>query len=225
MKQPPVSKKSMVPLIALEIILGSMLASLAFLAYADLSQRVLLKELHVFDQQFTTAIFALRSPLMNEIMLFLSFLGGNFLVLPGVLVFWYLLKKRYRHEAILFTLAVLTGIVVNLMLKTVVARTRPDMAPLIDEIFYSFPSGHSMNAFIFYSFLAYLNFHFTRRIALAGIISVFYGLLILLIGVSRVYLGVHYPSDVVAGYLAGLGWLLTILVIDRTLTLFLKPKH
>ena len=63
-------------------------------------------------------------------------------------------------------------------------------------------------------------YHFTHRIGLTLFVGAIAALLIFLIGFSRVYLGVHYPSDVVAGWIAGLWWLVTALVIDRTLVFF-----
>jgi membrane-associated phospholipid phosphatase len=210
-----------VPLIFMEIIVGSSLAALAFLLFADLSNRVLAQEVLVFDQTITQQLYVLRSPVLTPVMLFLSFLGGVWTLLIGsTTLILYLLWKNYRREAILFLFTFATGFTLNLILKYVIARTRPDIAPLIQEILFSYPSGHSMNAFVFYALLAYLTFHFTRNTVLTLGITGVCMILILLIGVSRVYLGVHYPSDVLAGFLAGAGWFLTVLVVERTLKAF-----
>lgn len=212
---------SFVPLVLVEIIVGSLLASLAFLIFADLSRHVLNANILAFDRAVAETMYALRSPTLTEIMLFISFLGGTVVLLSGSLaVFGFLVIKNYRREAVLFIFTVATGFLLNLILKYVVARARPDIAPLIQEVFFSYPSGHSMNSFVFYTLLAYLVYHFSRNAVLSAVVSIGCLGLILLIGVSRVYLGVHYPSDVLAGFLAGLGWVLTILVIQRTFRVY-----
>lgn len=93
------------------------------------------------------------------------------------------------------------------MLKLVFRRPRPDVLRLVEQSGYSFPSGHAMNSMIFYGLAAYLlvrrGRHWSRYLV-AGFVAV----LVLLIGLSRIYLGVHYASDVLAGFLIGAGWLI-----------------
>ena len=212
---------SFVPLVRIEIIVGSLLAGLAFLIFADLSRHVLNANILAFDRAVSEAIYAYRSPALTSLMIFISFLGGTVVLLGGsVAVFLFLLIKSYRREAVLFLFTVATGFVLNLILKYVIARTRPDIAPLIQEVFFSYPSGHSMNSFVFYALLAYLVYHLSRNAALSVVVSTGCIGLILLIGISRIYLGVHYPSDVFAGFLVGLGWVLTILVVQRTFRVY-----
>jgi membrane-associated phospholipid phosphatase len=210
-----------VPLVMLEIIIGSSLAALAFLLLSDLSNRVLGQEIQVIDQSLSHLVYSFRTPALTQIMLGISFLGGvSFLLVSSAVVFLLLLWKKYRREAVLFLFTFAAGFFLNLVMKYSIARVRPDMAPLIQEIFYSYPSGHSMNSFVFYSLVSYLTYHFTRNVKLSLLVTFGSILLIISIGISRVYLGVHYPSDVAAGFLAGAGWFLVVLVIDRTLKAF-----
>lgn len=209
------------PLVLVEILIGSFLVVLAVLLFLDLSKHVFTENILAFDRAVSETVYSIRSPFLTAIMLFVTFLGGNIALFVGsVGIFLFLLVKRYRQEALLFIFTFSTGVFLNLLLKYVVARARPEIAPLINEIFYSYPSGHSMNSFVFYSLLAYLFYHFSRNLTLSILVGLGCLFLILLIGVSRVYLGVHYPSDVVAGYLAGIGWLLTVLVVQRTLRMY-----
>ncbi len=153
-------------------------------------------------------------------MLFITSLGGIGLFVAVVAVTGFFLWRHYDREAIFLVLLVGIGAALNLLLKDKFQVPRPDLAPLLDQSGYSFPSGHAMDSFVFYGVLPILVYHLTRHVGptiLAGLLA---AILIFLIGFSRVYLGVHYPSDVVAGWIAGFWWLATALVIDRTLVLF-----
>ena len=96
--------------------------------------------------------------------------------------------------------------IVNLMLKRWINRQRPLGEHMVDVYTLSFPSGHAMSAMAFYSFLVYLIWRYVHRLWLKLGLTLLCALLIIGIGVSRIYLGVHYPSDIVAGYLGGLFW-------------------
>ena len=98
-------------------------------------------------------------------------------------------------------------VVLNTLLKNVVQRPRPDGFRLVSEWGYSFPSGHSMVAMAFYGFLAWLVWKYEREALSRWFYAVVFALLILMIGISRVYLGVHYASDVIAGFFVSLAWL------------------
>lgn len=97
--------------------------------------------------------------------------------------------------------------VINQLLKFVIQRPRPDGIGLVEASGYSFPSGHSMVAMAFYGFLVYLVWHSEKGRAERALWCGALGLLILGIGVSRIYLGVHYATDVIAGLLISLAWL------------------
>jgi undecaprenyl-diphosphatase len=221
MRTPPLRNAPIVSLLLVEIIVGAVLACLSFLLFFDLSRHVMAENFLLFDRTITTYFYSVRSPELTQFMLLCTFLGSPLLLsVASVTLFCGLLWKKYRYEAALFALTFVTGFWLSLLFKAIVARARPETAPLIRELFYSFPSGHSMNSLVFYALLSYLVYHFTRRTRGTLLVSFLCGLLILLIGSSRIYLGVHYPSDVVAGYLAGSGWFLTVLVIARTLTAY-----
>ena len=211
----------LLPILFLEIFFGLTFACIAFLIFFELTHRIAGDTVLFYDVSLMKFIYSLRSPILTHFMVLVSFLGGStFLLITSTTALLYLLRKKYFHDAALFGFTFVTGVLLNLLLKHVIARARPDIEPLIHEIFYSFPSGHSMNAFVFYSLLAYLTYHFTKDRFLTGVVSVICTGIILFIGISRVYLGVHYPSDVLAGYLAGAGWFLTVLVIDRTIVAY-----
>ena len=207
-------------IIGLEVLVGSVISGFSFILLAKLSDTVLDKEKILFDTIITQFIYTFRSPLMTQIMFFITSLGSYFLIAGSVVILLFLLYKNHRKEAVLFSLIVLMGAIINSLLKIIIQRPRPTFLPLIIEKDYSFPSGHSMDSFVFFITVAYFAYHFTRNKKLSTIISIVCIILIILIGISRIYLGVHYPSDVLGGYIAGLLWFLTIIVLDRTFTLF-----
>lgn len=107
----------------------------------------------------------------------------------------------------------------NHILKIVIQRQRPPLEyRMVEESSFSFPSGHSMSSIAFYGLIIYFVFKNMKNIKLRNIICMALGLLIFFIGLSRIYLGVHYASDVLAGFVLGLAYL--IIYITFILKLF-----
>lgn len=98
-------------------------------------------------------------------------------------------------------------VILNTLLKNVIQRPRPDGFRLVSEVGYSFPSGHSMVAMAFYGFLAWLVWRYEHEELIRWFYTLIFSLLILAVGISRIYLGVHYASDVIAGFFVALAWL------------------
>ena len=147
---------------------------------------------------------------------------GSYLLpyLPIFVVVLVALLRRWGDGLLLAMCGILAP-VLNLALKELAARARPDAAlALVDESGYSFPSGHAAFAFAFYGALIYLLSHweaFPRRPLMRWAIQGALLLLILVIGASRVYLGVHWPSDVLGGYLFGGLCLLALMTVHSRL--------
>ena len=98
-------------------------------------------------------------------------------------------------------------VALNALLKAIVQRPRPEGFRLVAESGYSFPSGHSMVAMAFFGLLIWMIWRYHRRDAMRVVWCAFFGLVIVAVGLSRVYLGVHYASDVLAGFCVSLAWL------------------
>lgn len=125
-----------------------------------------------------------------------------------------LIKKDKSYLLIIFV--TLVSSVVNLIIKNIIRRDRPDKINwLITESNFSFPSGHSMMATVFYGFLTYLLYRSKLNKSVKIIILIMVLFLILLIGISRIYLGVHYTSDVIGGFLWGSTLLILIIVLTK----------
>jgi membrane-associated phospholipid phosphatase len=141
---------------------------------------------------------ALITPLMRAMSLIGATPGR--LILLAVALGW-LLRARRRRDAIWLTACVLGGTLLNLALKQIFAAPRPDLLPHLDIVHsFSFPSGHAAGNLIFFGAVAMLG---RRRNgwAIATIVITF-------IGISRIWLGVHWPGDVAAGWIEGVGWLI-----------------
>jgi membrane-associated phospholipid phosphatase len=171
------------------------------------------EELIHFDESVIQYVQAFISPRLTEYMSVVTFLGSvkwlAFSVFAAA-VLLFLFKKR--SLAWFMVLSSGLGALFNLLLKWIFKRERPDIRPLIEEQGFSFPSGHSMGSFIFYGSLAYMIIHLAKRKRWKTAWTLMLGCFIIMIGLSRIYLGVHFPSDVIAGFAAGGAWL-TIMII------------
>lgn len=148
----------------------------------------------------------LRNTNLNEYIIILTNLGGA-IVLIGVCLFSILFFKDKRYgKYIAINLVTIT--LINLIIKMIVHRDRPLDIGLIVETSYSFPSGHAMVSMAFYGFLIYLIYHKVKNPGKKFFCCTSLSLIILFIGFSRIYLGVHYTSDVLAGYSFSLGYLI-----------------
>jgi undecaprenyl-diphosphatase len=145
---------------------------------------------------------------------------GGFTVLPLLVLFvaGYLLLSQKPRIALVVCGATVGGAVILSVIKELVSRPRPEVVPHLMQVHSaSFPSGHSMLSATVYLTLAALLAEFSKGRALKVFLITAASLLVLLIGASRVYLGVHYPSDVLAGWSAGLAWATGVWLLTRRL--------
>lgn len=105
--------------------------------------------------------------------------------------------------------------IINNLIKVIVARPRPDINRLVTETGYSFPSGHSITSMVFYGYLVYLIYKYIDNKKIKIPLMIFLILLIPIIGLSRIYLGVHYTSDVLCGFLLGIVYLILFISISK----------
>ena len=168
-----------------------------------------------FDGTIITAIRIHTSELLNQVMILITECGSFefYVTVGGIIVIWLCLKKRILEGIMLVVCSGGSGLM-TLLIKSIVMRFRPDMMPLIAETGYSFPSGHSVTAVCFYGYLAFLYWAYGKSPVMRKVCIIGAVLMILGIGISRIYLGVHFPTDVIGGYIGGLMWLsLSVLVL------------
>ncbi|WP_246234618.1 phosphatase PAP2 family protein [Bacillus aquiflavi] len=174
------------------------------------------QKLAQFDQSIISFVQQFVSPSLTNVMKGITFFGSIKWLTTAVIVIALILFFQRKFALGLFViLASGFGAFFNRWLKWLFKRERPDIFPIIEAQGFSFPSGHSMGAFIFYSSVAYLILHLSRSKVINLISTLFLFLFIIMIGLSRIYLGVHFPSDVVSGFVAGGAWLLICILIFR----------
>jgi len=158
------------------------------------------------------------SPDKNKIMLFITFLGKHQFLIPAnlLLIFYFLLVRHQNWFSIRVATIALSSLVLMLLLKYLFQRKRP-LSPLLKAAKgLSFPSGHAIMSVTFYGLLLYILLHTIDIGWLKYLVTGLLIFLIVLIGYSRVYLRVHYASDVLAGFIIGLFWLwISLFVLNR----------
>lgn len=137
-----------------------------------------------------------------------SAIGITTTLVISLFIFW---KKRYYATMIVYPMAILTTHLINKGIKEIVKRERPTLNEALDALGYSFPSGHAMLSIVTFGFLAYIIAANVKDVAGKYVITILMGILIIWIGLSRVILNVHYPTDILAGYC--LGGILLIIAI------------
>jgi len=181
--------------------------------FAILGASIETQTIRAFDSALIQRVQAVAPSWLTSLMLVFTFLGSvQALVVLLICTALTMLWQKKRWEALFLTVALGGGMLFNLLLKELFRRERPDLHRLIEEGGYSFPSGHSMASFLFYGMVAvFLYLFVVSRLAKLGIVLAAV-ILIACVGASRIYLGVHYPSDVLAGYAAGGAWLVLCLL-------------
>lgn len=174
------------------------------LLFGELADEIREQELLALDQAILRFMHDNAAPLMDRFMLSLSTIGSGTWVAPfDVLVCAVLLGTRRWIDALFWTLATGGAALLNGLAKFGFARARPELwQSLAPETSFSFPSGHAMQSMAVAAALIVLLWPTAARWPLLALGAAF----TLLVGLSRVYLGVHYPSDVLAGWCASLAW-------------------
>lgn len=198
------------------LIAGLMIAVGFLLFFGWLAEEVFEGETRMFDESVRNFVHGFAAPPLTALMKFFSFVGSPlFLGILGLTVIAVLLYLKHKRADVLFSITMIGEIALNLAFKLFFGRTRPDAFfdyPLPSS--YSFPSGHAFGSLCFFGILAWLAAARVPNKRTKIAIGFAAGLLIFLIGLSRIYLGVHYPSDVIAGYAAGLFWVGVVALTD-----------
>ena len=181
---------------------------------------------HNFDLAVGEAIRSLRTPVSSAILIPITHMANwKTLVGLGVILLIIDAVKWKKYDYPFAVLACLITLAVYKLLKVLVQRPRPDeILWLVVEQGYSFPSGHSMNGMFCYGMIIYLLWRNCSDKRIRNILTVFLCILIPLIGYSRIYCGVHYPTDMLAGLFMGFAMLMPATVILDEILLRLSMR-
>jgi len=203
--------------LGLRLVVGLTAAAATLFLFARLASETLEGDARQFDDWSRSAIHQFASPALTSVMRIVTALGEPSLLfgLSLITAIGFAIAKRYR--AMLLLVATMVGAtVLDQVLKLSFHRARPEpFFEIPSPSSFSFPSGHALASFCFYSTITVL---ISRRTAYRSVRVVTWALavlLVLLIGLSRIYLGVHYATDVLAGYSAAFIWVMIIATVDR----------
>jgi len=215
-----------IALLSVELIIVLALFIAALILFSILAFRVLKLQNHEFDFLVFDKLALIVSPFTTSFMLFITFLGNHNFLIPAnlMLIIYFLFITKHRWYSIKVPVIAIGGLLLMVMLKQFFNRPRP-LTPLLEPVKgLSFPSGHALMSVTFYGLLIFLVWeNITNRTWKWSIICLLV-ILIILIGLSRIYLRLHYFSDVIAGYSAGIIWLTLSLWVIRKIERFSRRE-
>lgn len=174
-----------------------------FLAIAEdvFHKEIMMKDIIGYKLVSTFLISDFATPIAK----FITNFGGAIFLIIATIILFILIKNKKIGFSIISNLVIVT--ILNQLLKNILQRPRPNEFRIIEETGYSFPSGHSMVSMAFYGYLIYLIYRYVKNKYVKWALIVLLSILICTIGISRIYLGVHYTSDVLGGFLISISYL------------------
>lgn len=185
--------------------------SIVVTIFVLIAEAVLQKEILVFDSVLYDFLVEHRTNFLNSLFKIITQLGSATYLIAITFLCVVLIKNKKYKLTIPLNLIVITWL--NVLLKNIFLRPRPNELRIIEETGFSFPSGHSMVSMAFYGYFIYLICKNMKNKYLKYTLCALLSILILLIGLSRIYLGVHYASDVVAGLCFSMAYLIFMISI------------
>lgn len=211
----------------LTIIIALVIVVVGINLFIELTDTLKTKVLVTYDKQITEFIISYRNPGLTNYFEFMTNVGDlyGYIIALGIcaVVFFFVFKNwKFVFQIIL---VLLLASVSNVFLKKFVNRARPSIEHLVSVQTLSYPSGHAMSAMAFYGFLIYLIYTFPIHRLIKIFTIIILVILILSIGISRIYLGVHFPSDIAGGYIAGFIWVVLCILIFHVIDLFRRDPN
>lgn len=164
-----------------------------------------------FDNFIYSTLYGLNNRSLDIFLITITSLANpKFIVVVAILLMFVIKENKYRL-LILANIGLSVGF--NFIIKHIICRARPDHIRLVTEKGYSYPSGHSMISVLLYGTLMYILIKNIKDKKLKVLLEICFSILIFLIGISRIYVGVHYPSDVLGGFLISIAILIASIII------------
>jgi membrane-associated phospholipid phosphatase len=215
-----------IALLSIEIILLLGVFSAALFAFISIAQMIFKEKKEAFDQEAFNFLSGRVSDINTDVMQVFTFLGTHTFLIPAniILIAYFLFIKKHRWYSVKVPAVALSSLLLIFILKIIFHRDRP-LSPLLEAAKgYSFPSGHATMSITFYGLIIFLVWQNEKNTWLKWVLTILLVLLIIFIGISRVYLRVHYASDVLAGFCVGLMWLVLSLWILRKIETYSRKK-
>lgn len=181
------------------------LFTITFWAFVIIVDNIFENDICKFDNLIYKYVSKPINPTLTEVFKIFTNIGSGYVIIPVCILMFIILKEKI--EAVFISINFFSSALLNFILKNIFERPRPEQYRLIKATGYSFPSGHSMVSMAFYGFIIYLIFKNVKNVKLKWIAAILLSIMIILIGISRIYLGVHYASDVLGGYLLAISYL------------------
>ncbi len=214
----------------LHLTIGLIISSIFAYLFVSLLYGFFTQDVFVLsDLRILNIIKTLREESLTQVMLFVTTLGDKLVIFSGIFLvsLFFILIKRWRYLVTILA-STFFGEIFIWAMKHLVERKRPPLSvALIQEDGFSFPSGHAFMAMAFYGLIGYFVFRRVRSKTFKVLVVLLFAFLIIIISFSRLYLGVHWPSDVLASLTAGLAWIsvfITALEIRRQFKSLTKEK-
>lgn len=209
--------------VELLLIWGIFLVSI--IAFLYISQAVIGGSPLELDESAFDVARDIQHPALNTFIKGITFFASRHFLTPAalLLVAYFVFIRKHRWYSLKVPVVALGSITLNVVLKYFFDRPRP-ILPVVEASGLSFPSGHSMVAASFYGLLIYLVWHNVQQRAWRNFLVGFLVVFVLLIGFSRIYLRVHYATDVVAGFAAGFFWVIMSISILRRMERFSRKE-
>ena len=200
-------------IISQRLILAFIICSISAGLFVFMANSIAIESIEQFDSSIIGAVQALEATWLTIVFKVVTWIGSAYVVIPITLIAFLLLYFKYqrRGQAILFVTVIIATVSSNELLKNYFQRERPEIHRIIDAAGLSFPSGHTMMALSLYAVIAYTVWRNLKSLQHRILLILWVTLMILMIATSRIYLGVHYPSDIVGG-LAASTFLVTFII-------------
>lgn len=208
------------------ILISAILFVVALNGFVELTDELAENELTGIDESVTRFVISFRNEGLTNYFTFATDLGDRnaYVIITLLLSAFYFIKRRSWKFILQTSLVLILATLSNLVLKRVVNRARPSLEHMVTVNTLSYPSGHSMSAMAFYGFLVYLCLRYPMQRWLRYFLVTLLVLIIFSVGISRIYLGVHYPTDVAAGFIGGFIWVAFCAIVFDIFALLRKRQ-
>lgn len=227
MADDPTTQKRFYEFLSFSLLIGLAAAIGALVFFGWLTDQVFEGDSQHFDEATRAAVHQFASPALTVIMRGLSFVGSTISLTIGTIIAVIVFARRkWGREAKLFTLTMIGAALLNITLKLTFKRARP--TPFFDLLppeTYSFPSGHSLASCCFFGALAAIITARMKSKRSRTTVWIIASVMFLSIGLSRIYLGVHHTTDVLAGFAAAFVWIMVVRFVEMQLTRRKKRKQ